>query len=390
MARVDGMKIVDDIRPLSAEVYGRALDRFVSSIADTPGIRAVLQFGQISAPGISDLDLLVVVDDDVPTSTLRQIVKATRVDATAAYLFAHPPMVVPRSCVGGVAYIHTLYHLRPLWGQAIDLDAPSQNERHYLKVAEYTDFTFNVRSVLRSLSPEGVGLRSLLLLLTSCAHSLRLAGEITHQRLHGDIADRVEDLRFRVFEDREEGTHAARALVREAMGVLRQADRCMEDHLHSTGAISDAPSQAVVSHTDGRFYLFESPFRPVAHPAARASLSRTMVGRLARLDMSVDRFPGFYLAQFAAYSLGQGTYAQAHETFFGRSAADRITAGEYRSVLTTRVEIAQRIYDAVSRGGLLPMVPLGIGFRDPRRLRPSRRRQWLQTLAVSGRARRET
>jgi hypothetical protein len=95
---------------------------------------------------------------------------------------------------------------------------------------------------------------------------------------------------------------------------------------------------------------------------------------------AVESFPGFYLAQFAAYGTQTGAYASIHRTVFGHRAAEFIGDPTYRLVLATRIRTAEGVYRVVRRAGLHPMVPLGIGFRAPDRIRLSRRRL-LKTLA---------
>jgi hypothetical protein len=380
------MNIIHDVHPLPGDAYGQVLDRYLAAVTPAPGVRTVLQFGEISTPGVSDLDLLVVVDDDAPVSTLQQIREAARADSMTVYMFAHPPMVVPRSCARKAVYIHSLYHLRPVWGEGIELEALAVDDQRCLRIAEYTDFTFNIRSVLRAGHADTVGLRRILLLLASCLHSLRLAATIARFSLEGDLPDRIMQLREFSLRNRAQPGRSARSLMEQCVAELRQADSRMEAHLHSQGVLRPSPLRTVLPHTDGKFYSFETPFQPMSPLAPRAKRSSAVLGRLAHLDMSVESFPGFYLSQFAAYGMGSGLYASAHEAFFGRAAAKRILDPGYREVLIKRCQIVQRIYDVVSRGGLLPMVPLGIGFRDPRRIRPSRRRQWLRRLAVPSRA----
>ena len=48
---------------IDASAYDEAIDKYVCRVKKLPGIVEVVQFGRVTAPGISDLDLLVVVDD---------------------------------------------------------------------------------------------------------------------------------------------------------------------------------------------------------------------------------------------------------------------------------------------------------------------------------------
>ncbi len=374
------MRIYRDVQPLTPTEYGRVLDQFVGYVSGLPGVRAVFRFGGLSHPGVSDLDVLVVVSDDADAWTLGGIPAAAQGGALARYLFVHPPVVVPEAEVSRVRWVHTLYGLEQLWGESLELPPPPAEVRPWLNLAEYVDFTFSVRSVLRSFEGEDVGLRGVLLLLTSCVHSLRLASDLLGQPVHGESKEIVWRLRDRACE----GTADVRE-VREAVAAvvarLKQTDRALAEALVRDGVVAPEPVRECVPWADGRYYLFEHPLRDTNFTAA-SSLASRWWWRQVGVDPRVDVYPAFYLAQFSAYALSDGPLGRAHRMLFGTRFARLITRSAYAEVLRERVGVAERIYGVVRRGGLLPMVPLGIGFRAPEAIRPSRRRRWLRSLVL--------
>lgn len=371
------MWIHRDVPALGASDYERTLARFVDYVADLPGVRAVYRFGSLSHPGISDLDVLVVVADDVSPWTLQGILAATRTDPVTRFLFAHPPVVVPEAEVSGVRWVHTLSGLEPVWGVVREIPPPPEAVRRWLWVAEYVDFTFAVRSVLRSLEGEDVGLRGLLLLLTSCVHSLRAASEISEVSMHLPFEERLRALREGAVAHRLGGLQAVVEAAQHLVGALRKADHVVAEVLAAQGAVSPAPVREVVPWADGRFYAFEFPLR-----SSDGAVGGRAWWRRLGLDPRVEVYPSFYLGQFATYALGSGPFGRAHRALFGARWAALLTDPAYREVLLRRVEVVERIYEVVRRGGLLPMVPLGIGFRDPERIRPSRRRRLVRSLVA--------
>jgi hypothetical protein len=364
-----------DVQPLTLTDYHRVLGRFVGYVSRLPHVRAVFRFGGLRHPGISDLDVLVVVSDDADAWTLEGVLAATRGGALALYLFAHPPVVVPESAVDRVRWVHTLYGLEQLWGAPTEIPPPPRHVRPWLALAEYVDFTFCVRSVLRSWEGENVGLRSLLLLLTSCVHSLHLASELLGWPVHEEAEEAVQGLRDRVCEgvaDFQGAREAAVAVVQR----LREADRALAERLVQKGVVASEPVRECVPWADGRYYLFESPTQNTAKPPA---------GRWWRhlgVDPRVEVYPAFYLAQFSTYALSSGLLGRAHRLLFGTRFARLVLSTAYAEVLRERVAVAERIYGVVRRGGLVPMVPLGIGFRSPEKILPSRRRRWLRGLLL--------
>lgn len=376
------MNVYHDLMPFSLDDYERILRGYVGEVSQAPGVRAIFRFGEVSNPGISDLDVLVVVRDDVEPSSLRRVGDATRADAATRYLFPHPPLVAPQGSIANLRFVHSLCGLSQIWGDPLEVRPPGERDRGYLRLADYVDFSFALRSALRSFAEASVGLRTILLLLKSCVHSLDLASSVSGHRVGGGAAERVDQLRAQSLLGRGDAARSAAALAAECVAALGDADAHLEPHLQQRGIIRASAIRECVYHPDGRFYLFETPFTLKPAPPNGRLASEGGIWRLVRIDPSVEVFPGFYLAQFATYGNAAGAYAAAHRTFFGRRAADLIADPAYREVLQIRSQTVQRIHDVVRRGALIPMVPLGIGFRMPERIRPSCRRRVLRRLVA--------
>ncbi len=373
------MRVYRDVRPLQAEDYEQTLARFAERVRNLRGVRAVFQFGSVSHPGVSDLDVLVVVADDVDEWTLRGVLAATEGSPLARYLFTHPPLVVPESQASRVRWVHTLYGLRQVWGEPLEVPPPPEASRYWLELAEYVDFTFSVRSVLRSLEEADVGLRGVLHLLNSCAHSLRLASRLLGRpvHLHGDsvLAGLRQAANGRPVDVTAEARKASEAVVQE----LRHADRQLAEHLTATGVVSPEPVCDCLPWADGRYYVFEFPYRDGARPYRTTG---SAWWRRLGVDPRVEWYPAFYLSQFCAYAESGGDLGRAHRLLFGTRAARLLRDPGYREVLHHRIDVLERVHEVVRRGGLSPLVPLGLGFRSPARIRPSRRRRWLRPLLL--------
>ncbi|WP_229111396.1 hypothetical protein [Halapricum desulfuricans] len=79
------------------KAYEEARETFLERIADVPGVVSVYESGTggISRPGISDIDLIVVVEDEVDDpAALREGIEAAKTDE---YYFFHGPEVLTRS-----------------------------------------------------------------------------------------------------------------------------------------------------------------------------------------------------------------------------------------------------------------------------------------------------
>lgn len=101
-------------RRLTRANYQRALDDFVNRAKEEKSIHAVYIAGSISQPGISDLDLLLSLDD-----TLRSPLKIdTAIPRTAKTLIGHGSILkVPARLMPSVRVVDDL-PLRRIWGRA--------------------------------------------------------------------------------------------------------------------------------------------------------------------------------------------------------------------------------------------------------------------------------
>ena len=164
--------VVDDLRSLDREAYTRATDAFVGALSATPGVLAVLQFGTVRFPGVSDLDLLVLCRDAEYQDVLARVRAETEALPEGGYLFWHPAAVVPLSLIEAAATLHTFRDPTLLWGDASPLEQAIERRDPWSQaVATMVWNTFFWRAL--SAVPLGdARLRGLLLLLGNCYQSV--------------------------------------------------------------------------------------------------------------------------------------------------------------------------------------------------------------------------
>ena len=73
--------------------YEQALAQYLHRVKDVPGVSSVYTMGSVGAPGLSDIDVIVVVKDDFKASLSQQL-GTLKIDSR---LFIHGPVVVPES-----------------------------------------------------------------------------------------------------------------------------------------------------------------------------------------------------------------------------------------------------------------------------------------------------
>lgn len=169
-ARLSGARL--DALPQAAHVeeYRSAAEELEAALRALPGAVAVYGMGAVSAPGISDLDRIVVVrrGGSVP-NVWPKLARRTR------QLAMHAPFLVD---VDTFARHRAFAHVEPLahlWGERVDIEEPGDAEaRRLLLGAE------GAAAVLLVLVRQALGgrvrVRSTLCALHGLRHDLELAG----------------------------------------------------------------------------------------------------------------------------------------------------------------------------------------------------------------------
>lgn len=95
----------DDTRAVPLATYEAAKDRWLSYFSTSPGVIRYGTFGSIGAPGLSDLDLVVIVKDE---SLIKKEFLIPAFLGEENYIFTHAPLIVPASLVNLLPYYHLI------------------------------------------------------------------------------------------------------------------------------------------------------------------------------------------------------------------------------------------------------------------------------------------
>ncbi|MGB9589310.1 MAG: hypothetical protein ACP5QG_07845 [candidate division WOR-3 bacterium] len=111
----------DDVLTLSILDYDRATEDFLRVARNTPGIIGVWQNGSISAPGISDLDFLLVVSEGVKVSWKRM---RENLSPEASRILIHSPIAITESLLPWLGYVNDMRGYHRLDGPAVSFAEP--------------------------------------------------------------------------------------------------------------------------------------------------------------------------------------------------------------------------------------------------------------------------
>lgn len=175
-------QISNDIEKFTLSEYKIAINTVLQELTRYPGICFIGQFGSINTPGVSDIDLLIVTEDHCYQSLCDASLQIIKEIPGGAYLFWHPPMVIPLSLLSACDILHSLSNLELLWGNESimgQLVKPSHSVT-FINTMVWNSYFW--RTVLR-LRGRQLGLRSILLILGNVIQSIaadyRLLGEFT-------------------------------------------------------------------------------------------------------------------------------------------------------------------------------------------------------------------
>jgi len=112
---VDGWSCAEIPRPMNVEAYEKAREEFVHYYASIEGVHAIYRFGSVTYPGLSDLDFIVVLDDDYQH---RPGTKYT-IDVfspDSLYVLYHPQFFIPRSLFAYVSLLEPVFEMEHVTG----------------------------------------------------------------------------------------------------------------------------------------------------------------------------------------------------------------------------------------------------------------------------------
>lgn len=155
-------------------VYQNTLAKCVEVFSTYPGIRAIYQYGSVSTPGISDLDLLLVFDENSPSIPYDW---RKWFNSQERYLLLHNPSVISPSLLAEGVHITFLQGLNLLWGTPTSVNKADDKTADFLSHLIVMEHTIRLLvTTIRQLQAQIVKQRPLLCELHSIRYDLNLLG----------------------------------------------------------------------------------------------------------------------------------------------------------------------------------------------------------------------
>lgn len=222
-------RILDDVRSVDVSSYREAVDTFLDRFLTGEAAHAsVYQFGDIGYPGISDIDLLIVIEDTRWVAAAAKAVRITRSSDLLSYLFVHEPLVVCESLLPHLPALHTLEHCRRIAGDRDPLGevtAAAVDDASLL--VQHVVWGSFMRVAALEMDARVVGLRRALTLLGNLLAGARSANRFLTEPCSVDLS--ATEIRAQVLaEPSAERAAACRRHIESVVAVLDRVDAALD------------------------------------------------------------------------------------------------------------------------------------------------------------------
>jgi len=126
--QIDKLQFIDFPHKISREVYNQNKIRVLDYFRNHSSVKAIYEMGSIGDPGISDLDLILVLKENGTfTNTDYHFLAGLDKD-----IFVHHPFVIPETLFPYIQYMYYASNLSKLWGAKYKFNTPESNFKNQL------------------------------------------------------------------------------------------------------------------------------------------------------------------------------------------------------------------------------------------------------------------
>ena len=195
--KTDNLEFIDFPRQLSICEYDKNESRFVDYFQCHPAVAAVYKIGGVNDPGISDLDLILVLKKKGVLER-RDYEFISEADG---YVFAHRPFVIPENLFPWIHYYFYPSGLQNLTGENYTFFQPvADTERKQLTWFVCTEAALSrlCDIVFQTTCKSSISVRKMLLKLNSIKHNIDLVQKLDETIVNAEqrgFISQISDLR---------------------------------------------------------------------------------------------------------------------------------------------------------------------------------------------------
>jgi hypothetical protein len=158
--------------------YQTTLNRYLRQAAKIKAVKAVYQFGSIGAPGLSDIDLALIVDERITHKEISKL-SIRNLCADDQETFLHEPTVVTEQAIDILFETYYIKNLARIYGENFNLEiqrVPPNSHRRWALTLEYAPLY--IFCIQNWLAHNNVDVRSAIPLLRSIRYLLELNSDL--------------------------------------------------------------------------------------------------------------------------------------------------------------------------------------------------------------------
>lgn len=171
--------VTGSIKPVSLSSYSEIVGEYADRVRMHRGVLGIVQIGEVTQPGVSDIDLVVVLDDTGPWPSWGDLsLQRACARHPDRHVVAHDVFVWPLSVARKAEAFFFLDHQHVLAGEKLGGEIDAEEVRKYRRflTLEYT--LHRLELLFHLLLQRTIDLRVLVLFLSTLRHSARLANEL--------------------------------------------------------------------------------------------------------------------------------------------------------------------------------------------------------------------
>jgi len=328
---------VDQARLLLAD-YERAKSILLDYVGKRKDVLAIWQYGEISQPGISDLDLMAVVKEKCDPG-IAEYLRKDKFDPILKKAMAHANLIiVPETTAQGVLYWDDMKIKNAKDGTRID--DPEDLNLSFRRLAMLVDWIFERAYRIFSIRRNGIPNQQLGLGLMKsfgyCVDNYRIVNPNADIEGYDELKDRITSLRNQwfCFGDSEKGQQISK-LIEDFYDFVIQCHRDAFEFLSESDfyPYDNVPDKDyVLTFPDGLQFSFEKSY--------------------VQREDNIIVLPKKLLNHFSLYASTGSALSNFLQNSFNETppCTDRFI-GEYKSFLQKRMHVASHWYDCLRANG---------------------------------------
>lgn len=170
------LSVINDLNEISKNDYKKVIDDYIDAISSNPTVSAVYKMGNISEPGISDIDLIVVVKDCMdPVNIHKLSIRNSGKTDLFNKIFLHDIYLCNTSVIREIRYTSLCDNLELLFGEDHEIKNVGEKELGPLSLQIIFDFiSSRLMQFKQYLAAGTISIRGTLVRVSSIKHSYNL------------------------------------------------------------------------------------------------------------------------------------------------------------------------------------------------------------------------